>query len=150
VISIAGQKHWLWRAVDQDGYVLDEIVQRRRNTKAAKRLLTRLMKKQGMAPKRIITDDFGTVLLSLQEARTEAIRTAGAILRDEGDRFRNGTEWQMSVTDAAGQSVLELRFSTDDQGIAPNRECKEMPNRFDERWDGPSEVSVSLSPCGTP
>ncbi len=56
VISIAGQKHWLWRAVDQDGYVLDEIVQSRRNTKAAKRLLTRLMKKQGMAPKRIITD----------------------------------------------------------------------------------------------
>ncbi len=56
VISIAGKKHWMWRAVDQDGYVLDEIVQSRRDTKAAKRLLTRLMKKQGMAPKRIITD----------------------------------------------------------------------------------------------
>jgi putative transposase len=36
--------------------VLDEIVQNRRNTKAAKRLLTRLMKKQEMAPKRINTD----------------------------------------------------------------------------------------------
>jgi len=46
----------LWRAVDQDGYVLDEIVQNRRNTKAAKRLLTRLSKKQGVAPKRMITD----------------------------------------------------------------------------------------------
>ena len=56
VISIAGKKHWLWRAVDQDGYVLDEIVQSRRNTKAAKRLLIRLLKKQGMKPKRIITD----------------------------------------------------------------------------------------------
>jgi putative transposase len=56
VISIAGKKHWLWRAVDQDGYVLDEIVQNQRDTKAAKRLLTRLMKKQGIAPKRIITD----------------------------------------------------------------------------------------------
>jgi putative transposase len=56
VISIAGNKHWLWRAVDQHGYVLDEIVQSRRNTKAAKRLLTRLMKKQDIAPKRIITD----------------------------------------------------------------------------------------------
>ncbi len=56
VISIAGKKHWLWRAVDQDGYVLDEIVQSRRDAKAAKRLLTRLMKKQGMVPKRIITD----------------------------------------------------------------------------------------------
>ena len=37
VITIAGKKHWLWRAIDQDGYVLDEIVQSRRNTKAAKR-----------------------------------------------------------------------------------------------------------------
>jgi len=46
----------LWRAVDQDGYVLDEIVQNRRNTKAARRLLTRLLKKQGTAPKRMITD----------------------------------------------------------------------------------------------
>jgi putative transposase len=56
LITIAGKKHWLWRAVDEDGYVLDEIVQTRRDTKAAKRLLTRLMKKQGLAPKRIITD----------------------------------------------------------------------------------------------
>jgi putative transposase len=56
VIGIAGKKHWLWRAVDQDGYVLDDIVQSRRNTKAAKRLLIRLLQKQGMKPKRIITD----------------------------------------------------------------------------------------------
>ena len=56
VITIAGRKHWLWRAVDQDGHVLDEIVQNRRNAKAAKRLLTRLLRKQGVAPKRMITD----------------------------------------------------------------------------------------------
>ncbi|MET3758936.1 putative transposase [Rhizobium binae] len=51
VISIGGRKHWLWRAVDQEGYVLDEIVQTRRDTKAAKRLLVRLLKKQGLSPK---------------------------------------------------------------------------------------------------
>jgi putative transposase len=56
VVRLNGRKCWLWRAVDQDGYVLDEIVQMRRNTKAARRLLVRLLKKQGMAPKRIITD----------------------------------------------------------------------------------------------
>jgi putative transposase len=60
VISIAGQKHWLWRAVDQDGYVLDEIVQTRRDTKAAKRLLKRLLKKQGCPPRRMITDKLGS------------------------------------------------------------------------------------------
>lgn len=56
VVSIAGKKCWLWRAVDQDGYVLDEIVQNRRSAKAAKRLLIRLLKKQGVAPKQMITD----------------------------------------------------------------------------------------------
>jgi putative transposase len=56
VITIAGKKHSLWRAVDQDGYARDKIVQTRRNTKAAKRLLTRLLRKQGVAPKRIIAE----------------------------------------------------------------------------------------------
>jgi putative transposase len=60
VVTIAGQKYWLWRAVDQDGYVLDEIVQTRRDAKAAKRLLRRLLKKQGCPPRRMITDKLGS------------------------------------------------------------------------------------------
>jgi putative transposase len=60
VITIAGQKHWLWRAVDQDGYVLDEIVQDRRDTTAAKRLLKRLLRKQDCPPRRMITDKLGS------------------------------------------------------------------------------------------
>src|SRR3954454_2695624 len=56
VISIAGKKHWLWRAVDQHGFVLDVLVQSRRDKKAAKRLFRKLMKKQGQAPRVLITD----------------------------------------------------------------------------------------------
>ena len=56
VISIGGKKHWLWRAVDQDGYILDEIVQTRRDTKAARRVLRRLLKMQGCPRRRMITD----------------------------------------------------------------------------------------------
>jgi hypothetical protein len=67
---------------------------------------------------REIIDTEGTELSGLKAARTEAIHLAGAILRDEGDEFWNGEEWHMNVTDAAGQSVLKLRFSADDQGIA--------------------------------
>ncbi|WP_264816163.1 IS6 family transposase, partial [Asaia krungthepensis] len=55
-IVIRDQPHWLRRAVDQDGYVLDEILQTRRNTKAARRLLTQLLKRQGLRPSRMITD----------------------------------------------------------------------------------------------
>lgn len=55
-IVIGDKPYWLWRADDQDSYVLDEILQARRNTKAARRLLTRLLKKQGARPQRMITD----------------------------------------------------------------------------------------------
>jgi putative transposase len=56
VVSIRGKKHWLWRAVDQDGFVLDVLVQSRRNAKAAKRLMRKLLKSQGCAPRVMITD----------------------------------------------------------------------------------------------
>jgi putative transposase len=56
VISIAGKKHWLWRAVDQHGVVLDILVQSRRIAKAAKRLLRKLLKKQRTAPRVMITE----------------------------------------------------------------------------------------------
>src|SRR4051812_22170062 len=56
VITIAGKKHWLWRAVDQEGFVLDVLVQSRRDKKAAKRLLRKLLTKQGWAPRVLITD----------------------------------------------------------------------------------------------
>ena len=56
VVKIAGRSYWLWRAVDQHGVVLEEILQSRRDKRAAKRLLVKLMKRWGFVPKRIITD----------------------------------------------------------------------------------------------
>ena len=53
VISIRGEKRYLWRTVDQEEYVLDEIVQIHRDAKAARRLLMRLLRKQGRPPKRV-------------------------------------------------------------------------------------------------
>jgi putative transposase len=52
VLKISGVKHWLWRAVDQSGIVLDVLVQRRRDKRAAKRLLRKLLKKQNAATPR--------------------------------------------------------------------------------------------------
>ena len=56
VISIRGDKYWLWRAVDNEGEVLDFLVQRRRNAQAAKKLMVKLLKKHGFAPSRVVTD----------------------------------------------------------------------------------------------
>jgi putative transposase len=55
VVTINGRKHWLWRAVDQHGAVLDALVQRCRDTAAAKRLMRKLLKRHGR-PRVIVTD----------------------------------------------------------------------------------------------
>lgn len=56
VVSFGGKKQWLWRAVDQDGFVLDVLVQIRRDAKAARRLMRKLLKAQGRSPRVMITD----------------------------------------------------------------------------------------------
>ena len=55
-IKINGRRQYLWRAVDQDGNVLDILVQPRRDAKAAKRFLRKLMKKQCASPRVLVTD----------------------------------------------------------------------------------------------
>ena len=56
VIVIRGKRHWLWRAVDNEGEVLDFLVQLKRNARAALKLIRKLLKKQGWPPTRIVTD----------------------------------------------------------------------------------------------
>jgi putative transposase len=55
-LNIQGERHYLWRAVDQDGHVLDILVQRRRDQKAAKKFFRRLLKGLTYVPRVIITD----------------------------------------------------------------------------------------------
>ena len=55
-LRIGGKQHYLWRAVDQDGNVLDILVQSRRNAKAAKRFFRKLLKGLQYAPRVIVTD----------------------------------------------------------------------------------------------
>ena len=56
VITIKGKQYYLWRAVDSEGNVLDILMQRHRDTKAAKRFFRKLLKQQGFVPRVIVTD----------------------------------------------------------------------------------------------
>ncbi len=67
MINVAGRKHWLWRAVDQHGFVLNVLVQSRHDAKAAKRLLRKLLKKQGGAPRVMITDKLASYAAAKKE-----------------------------------------------------------------------------------
>src|SRR4051794_7159842 len=60
VVTIQGRRMYLWRAVDSEGEVLDLLVQSKRNTKAAFRLMRKLLKKQGYAPGVLVTDKLGS------------------------------------------------------------------------------------------
>ena len=56
VVRIGGNRLYLWRAVDDEGEILDILVQRRRNKAAARKLMRKLLKKHGFAPTVIVTD----------------------------------------------------------------------------------------------
>jgi putative transposase len=56
VLTMRGKHHYLWRAVDQDGYTLDILVQSRRDKKAAKRFFRKLLKGLHYVPRVIVTD----------------------------------------------------------------------------------------------
>src|SRR5438105_14901736 len=57
VVRIAGERIYLWRAVDHEGEVLDMLVQRRRDKRAALKLMRKLLRKQGFALKLVVTDN---------------------------------------------------------------------------------------------
>jgi len=67
VVTIAGKKHWLWRAVDQNGTVLDILVQGRRDMRAAKRLLCKLLKTPCRLPRVMITDKLASYKAAKRE-----------------------------------------------------------------------------------
>src|ERR1700722_10813863 len=56
VRAVVRRRFWLWRAVDDEGEVLDLLVQRRRDARAATKLMRKLLRKQGFAPKTLVTD----------------------------------------------------------------------------------------------
>ena len=55
-VKIRGERHYLWRAVDQDGDLIDILVQRYRNARAARRFFRKLLKRQGSQPWQLVTD----------------------------------------------------------------------------------------------
>src|SRR3954467_7345879 len=69
VVRIAGERMYLWRAVDDEGEVLEMLVQRRRDTRSALRLMRKLLKKQGFVPKLLVTDKLRSYACAFRRLR---------------------------------------------------------------------------------
>jgi transposase-like protein len=80
VVKIAGKRMWLWRAVDDEDEVLDMLVQRRRNTIAAVRLLRKLLKHQGIHPETIVTDKLASYRAAARELHISDRHRPGRML----------------------------------------------------------------------
>ena len=72
-VKIDGKQHYLWRAVDQDGEVVDVFLQRRRDGKAAKHFFKRLLKAHQNEPRKIVTDKLGSYGVAHREVIPDTI-----------------------------------------------------------------------------
>jgi len=137
VLTIRSQRHYLWRAVDQDGNVLDILVQSRRNKKAAKRFFRKLLKGLQYVPRVIITDK----LRSYGAAKREILPGVGH--RQHKRREYSGRELAPTHTSAReehatlqiGRPCPALSFSmwSHLQSLATTKapmRCKGVPCHF--------------------
>lgn len=66
-VSIRGKRMYLWRAVDSEGEVLDFLIQSMRNEAAALKLMRKLLKNQGFAPRVVVTDKLRSYASAFRE-----------------------------------------------------------------------------------
>ena len=118
VLTIAGVKHWLWRAVDQTGTVLDILVQSRRGARAVRHLLRRLMKRQCRPPRVLITDKLASYGAAKREVMPSVEYRKHKGLNNRSENSHQPTrrrERQMKRFKSAGQAQ---RFLSAHDGIS--------------------------------
>jgi putative transposase len=140
VLTIGGKKHYLWRAVAQDGNVLDILVQSRRNKKAAKRFFRKLLKGLKYVPRGIVTDKLKSYGAAQQSSRefASAHATAG----------EENAPVQISKTNA----TLSFCFRPHRWALPTTKtsfECKGKPCHFTESMPGVGRGDQSETGCIT-
>ena len=151
VLKIAGVKHWLWRAVDQTGVVLDVLVQRRRDKQAAKRLLRKLLKKQMRPPRVMITDKLASYGAAKREVMPGIEHRQHKRLNNRAENSHQPTrrrERQMKQFKSAGQAqrflsaygAIAQHFRPRRHRLAAHSYCQERQKRFQD-W---REITTSV------
>jgi putative transposase len=142
VVRIGGERMYLWRAVDDEGEVLDMLVQRRRDSRSALRLMRKLLKKQGFVPKTVVTDKLRSYACAFQRLRLTCRHEQGlrknnraenshqAVRRRERklQRFKSARSAQRQHAQCSSQY---FQFST-----PPHLpiDAADLPSRSDCKW----------------
>jgi len=119
-IQINGKQHYLWRAVDQDGEVVDVYLQAKRDGAAAKRFFKRLLRSHGSEPRKIVTDKLRSYPVAHREVIPGAIHMTDQYANNRAEqshevtrvrergmrRFKSMTQAQRFVSAHAAVSNL--------------------------------------------
>ncbi|MFK8049014.1 MAG: IS6 family transposase [Halioglobus sp.] len=97
-VKINGKQHYLWRAVDQDGEVVDVYLQARRDGAAAKRFFGRLLRKHGSVPRKVVTDKLRSYNVAHRELIPDTIH--------ENKRYANNRAEQSHESTRVRERVM--------------------------------------------
>ena len=144
-VSIGGRRMYLWRAVDQNGEVLDVLVQAKRDKQAARRLLRKLLKKHARPPRTIVTDKLQSYAAAIRElgltgthhqAKWKNNRIEGSHvpirLRErkmQGFRTPGSTQRFLSI-----HAALDNHFNTR-RHLIPANQQRELRTQAYQAWD---------------
>ena len=90
-VKINGKQHYLWRAVDQDGEVLDVYLQTKRDAVTAKRFFKRLIRKNKGEPRKIVTDKLRSYSVAHREIIPEAIHVKDQYANNRAEQSHQPT-----------------------------------------------------------
>ena len=128
-VKINGERHYLWRAVDHEGEVLEAVVTKRRNKKAALKFLRKLMRRYGR-PQEIVTDRLPSYRAALRELGSSDLQStglAGPRLRIQGECY-----WMVAFSAIvfsafrAGHVTMPALRTCGAGGRHPSDECGHM------------------------
>jgi putative transposase len=90
-VKINGKQHYLWRAVDQDGEVVDVYLQAKRDGATAKRFFKRLLRSSGGQPRKIVTDKLRSYRVAHREVIPEAIHDNARYANNRAEQSHEAT-----------------------------------------------------------
>jgi putative transposase len=90
-VKINGKQHYLWRAVDQDGEVVDVYLQARRDGTAAKRFFKRLLRSHGGEPRKIVTDKLRSYGVAHRELTPDVIHDNSQYANNRAEQSHEAT-----------------------------------------------------------
>jgi putative transposase len=117
-VKINGKQHYLWRAVDQDGEVVDVFLQARRDGAAAKRFFKRLLRSHGGEPRKIVTDKLRSYGVAHREIIPETIHDQSQYANNQVEQSHEATRMREREVRRFKSTRQPQRFVTAHAAVA--------------------------------